>query len=351
MADITIIIPVYNAEEYLRECLDSAVNQTVKDIKIIIVDDGATDSSPKICDEYAERDERITVIHKENGGVCDARNVGTAAVTTRWFTFLESDDWLPADACEKLCSKATEHGADFVVGTYYKVDTSGTTVKHPFPYSERVYCTEEERAQFSSCILGLTGDRLRHPENIDSLLTDTAKLFDTALVRDNGLVWVSRKEIYSDCLDFLLKYSLLATRVVYFDEPLYYYRRTNVGSQTAGYRKNTIGLWRIQFNALREIIEKSKITNLWGAYYSRVCFSIIPIGGNAYRTGNKKDGMKEVKEALSLPIYKEAFRNFRIGALPLKYRPLFFFAKHRWCGLFYKMTVIMRKKMNKQRGL
>ena len=351
MADITIIIPVYNAEEYLRECLDSAVNQTLRDIKIIIVDDGATDSSPAICDEYAAADERITVIHKPNGGVCDARNVGTAAVQTRWFTFLESDDWLPLDACEKLCAKAEQHGADFVIGTYYKVDTSGTTVKHPLPYSERVYSTPEERAELSSCILGLTAERLRHPENVDSLLTDTAKLFDTALVRDNGLVWISRKEIYSDCLDFLLKYSILANCVVYFDEPLYYYRRTNVGSQTAGYRKNTVGLWCVQFDALKQIIESNKMPQLEAAYYSRVCFSIIPIGGNAYRTGNKKDGMQQIKEALSLPIYKEAFRHFKIGALPLKYRPLFFFAKHRWYGLFYKMTVIMRKKMNKQRGL
>ncbi len=351
MADISIIVPIYNAEEYLKECLDSAVNQTLKDIEIILVDDGATDSSPKICDEYAEKDARICVIHKDNGGVCDARNVGMAAVKTKWFTFLESDDWLPLDACEKLVNKAKAYNADFVLGTYYKVSTSGKTIKHPFDKEEIVFLTDEERLFLSESILGLTKDRLRHPDNIDSLLTDTAKLFSTEIVRNNGLQWISRKEIYSDCLDFLLRYALCARCAVYFDEPIYYYRRTNVGSQTAGYRKDTLKLWLVQFDLLKKLIQENDLDELWDAYYSRVCFSIIPIGGNAYRTRNRKDAMCEVKEALTQPIYKTAFKNFKISALPIKYRPLFFFAKHKLYWLFYKMTVIMRKQMNKQRGL
>ncbi len=351
MAEISIIIPIYNAEEYLRECLDSAVNQTLKDIEIILVDDGATDSSPSICDEYAAKDERVRVIHKENGGVCDARNVGMAETKTKWFTFLESDDWLPLDACEKLVEKAKVYNADFVLGTYYKVSTSGKTVKHPFDKEEMVFSSDEERLFLSESILGLVKSRLRRPDNVDSLLTDTAKLFSTEIVRRNDLKWVSRKEIYSDCLDFLLRYSLLSSKAVYFDEPIYFYRRTNVGSQTAGYRKDTLKLWLIQFDALEKLISENRLDSLRGAYYSRVCFSIIPIGGNAYRTGNRKDAMREVKEALNQPIYKTAFKNFKISALPLKYRPLFFFAKRKLYWLFYEMTVVMRKKMNKQRGL
>lgn len=351
MAELSIIIPIYNAEEYLRECLDSAVNQTLKDIKIILVDDGATDSSPAICDEYAEKDSRVRVIHKANGGVCDARNVGMAAAETKWFTFLESDDWLPLDACEKLVNKAKEHDADFVLGTYYKVETSGTRVKHPFSQAEILFATHTEKTYLSESILGLVGERLKRPDNVDSLLTDTAKLFSTELVRENNLQWISRKEIYSDCLDFLLKYSLCSKRAVYFDQPIYYYRRTNVGSQTAGYRKDTLKLWLIQFAELERVLTEKDLQALWTAYYSRVCFSIIPIGGNAYRTGNKKAAMQEIKEALSKPIYKTAFKRFKISKLPLKYRPLFFFAKHRWYACFYQMTVIMRQKMNKQRGL
>lgn len=351
MAEISIIIPIYNAEEYLRECLDSAVNQTLQDIEIILVDDGATDSSPAICDEYAKNDNRVCVIHKINGGVCDARNVGMDAVKTKWFTFLESDDWLPLDACEKLCKQAKENQADFVIGTYYKVETSGTKVKHPFSQEKIVFSSAQEKLYLAESILGLVGERLKKPENIDSLLTDTAKLFETDVIRENNLKWISRKETYSDCLDFLFKYALCCKCAVYFDEPIYYYRRTNTGSQTAGYRANTMQLWLNQFNELEKVINEKQLPMLWKAYYSRACFSIIPIGGNAYRTGDKKKAISEIKNALSQPIYKKAFKNFKICKLPLKYRPLFFFAKHKMYRSFYFMTKIMRSKMNKQRGL
>ena len=99
---MSVIIPIYNAEEYLHECIDSVLTQTLSDLEIILVDDGASDSSPAICDEYAAKDSRVKVVHKPNGGVCDARNAGIKAVTADYFTFLESDDWLPDDACEKM---------------------------------------------------------------------------------------------------------------------------------------------------------------------------------------------------------------------------------------------------------
>ena len=113
-AEISIVIPIYNAEKTIRRCIDSAVNQTYNNIEIILVDDGATDASGKICDEYAEKDTRIRVIHKKNGGVCDARNIGTQAVRTPWLTFAESDDYLTPDACEIMLREAEKHHADWV---------------------------------------------------------------------------------------------------------------------------------------------------------------------------------------------------------------------------------------------
>lgn len=350
-ADLSVIIPIYNAEDYLRECLDSVVNQTKRELEILLIDDGSTDLSSVICDEYARKDDRIKVIHKTNGGVCDARNVGMENVTTDYFTFMESDDWFPLDACEKMWKKQVETGADFVFGGYYKVATSGVIVKYPLNEELIVY---DEKTVISSLlpdVMGLVGERLKNPSNVDSLLTDTAKLYKTKIVRDNELTWVSRKEIYSDCLDFLIRYVACCKSAVYMKEALYYYRRTNVGSQTAGYRANTLDLWKIQFDKMRGFIIENKFYNLWSAYYSRVCFSIIPIGGNAYRTGDKQKALIEIREALDEPIYQEAFLHFKIGKLPLKFRPLFYFAKHKKYRLFYKMTVIMRRIMNKQRGL
>ncbi|MBE6827705.1 MAG: glycosyltransferase family 2 protein [Ruminococcaceae bacterium] len=351
MAELSVIIPIYNAEEYLHECIDSTLCQTMSDIEIILVDDGATDSSPDICDEYARKDSRVRVVHKPNGGVCDARNAGIREVKTPYFTFLESDDWLPEDACEKMFRYVENNGAEFVIGSYYKVSTSGTTVKHPLPEKEIFFDENTVKSELLEYVMGLTGARLKTPGNVDSLLTDTAKLYKTSIVKDNDIYWISRKEIYSDCLEYILRYASYCKSAVFFDEPVYYYRRTNTGSQTAGYRADTIKLWDVQFDSMRDFITGNGFEHLWTAFYSRVCFSIIPIGGNAYRSGSRKEAMRQIRQFLKNPIYKEAFANFRINDLPVHFRPLFFFAKHKMYYSFYVMTVVMRKIMNSQRGM
>ena len=140
-AEISIVIPIYNAEKTIRRCIDSAVNQTYNNIEIILVDDGATDASGKICDEYAEKDTRIRVIHKKNGGVCDARNIGTQAVRTPWLTFAESDDYLTPDACEIMLREAEKHHADLVMGAYYKKGANGERIKHLF-FKDKIVFTQ-----------------------------------------------------------------------------------------------------------------------------------------------------------------------------------------------------------------
>lgn len=97
MSKISVIVPIYNAERFLRQCLDSIVNQTCRDLEIILVDDGSTDSCGAICDEYAARDDRIRVIHKQNGGITTALNAGLELVTGEWVAFCDADDWLDAD--------------------------------------------------------------------------------------------------------------------------------------------------------------------------------------------------------------------------------------------------------------
>ncbi len=111
---ISVIIPVYNVEKYLEECINSVLSQTYENYEIILVDDGSTDSSGKICDEYAEKYEKITVIHKENGGPSETRNMGLRASKGEFVYFLDSDDYLVAEAFEKLIRTATEEKADIV---------------------------------------------------------------------------------------------------------------------------------------------------------------------------------------------------------------------------------------------
>ena len=119
MPKVSVVIPIYNVEEYLRECLDSVINQTLKDIEIICIDDGSTDSSPKILDEYASKDKRIKVIHKENGGYGKAMNIGLDYATGEYIGIVEPDDYIENNMYEELYEKAVETGVDIVKSDFY----------------------------------------------------------------------------------------------------------------------------------------------------------------------------------------------------------------------------------------
>lgn len=118
---ISIIVPVYNAQDYLRKCLDSLCTQTYENLEIILVDDGSVDDSAAICDEYAGNDKRIRVIHQENGGVSSARNAGIEAATGSYVTFCDSDDWMEADAVEYMYDNLKSHDINLVFCGFYRV--------------------------------------------------------------------------------------------------------------------------------------------------------------------------------------------------------------------------------------
>ena len=109
---ISVIVPVYKVEKYLDKCVESIVNQTYKNLEIILVDDGSPDNCPAMCDEWAEKDERIRVIHKENGGLADARNAGMDIATGDYIGFVDSDDWIEPNMYEVLLKNALKYDAD-----------------------------------------------------------------------------------------------------------------------------------------------------------------------------------------------------------------------------------------------
>lgn len=109
---ISIIVPVYKVEPFLRRCVDSLVNQTYHDLEIILVDDGSPDNCGKICDEYAATDSRIHVIHKQNGGLSSARNAGLEVARGEYIAFVDSDDWVEADTYAKLYELIQQYNAD-----------------------------------------------------------------------------------------------------------------------------------------------------------------------------------------------------------------------------------------------
>ena len=122
MPQISVIIPVYNVEPYLRQCLDSVVNQTFGDLQIICVNDGSTDGSLAILEQYAAADNRVEIVNKENGGLNSARNAGLDRVTGEYFAIVDSDDWIDLTAYEKLYARAKESDADMTLCGFNLID-------------------------------------------------------------------------------------------------------------------------------------------------------------------------------------------------------------------------------------
>ena len=117
---ISVIIPIYNVEEFLPKCIDSVLNQTLKNVEIILVDDGSTDNSSIICDEYALLDNRITVIHKKNEGLSASRNIGIDVAKGNYLAFVDSDDWIEESMFEIMYNTIVTNDADMVVCNYYE---------------------------------------------------------------------------------------------------------------------------------------------------------------------------------------------------------------------------------------
>lgn len=127
---VSIVIPIFNVEKYLERCIESVINQTYKNLDIILVDDGSPDNCPKICDEYKKKDKRIKVIHKKNGGLSDARNCGMKIIKGDYLFFLDSDDYIPENAIEILLNIAIKNSSDIVVGKYLEFSNDNILKKN-----------------------------------------------------------------------------------------------------------------------------------------------------------------------------------------------------------------------------
>lgn len=141
---ISVIVPVYNVEEYLEKCVDSILVQTYRNLEVILVNDGSKDSSGSICDAFARKDSRVRVIHKENGGLSSARNVGIEAAGGEYITFVDSDDWIEEDAYEHLMGLIEKYRVNLVCGGNYDVDgATGTRTLGVCPQKEEAVTAEE----------------------------------------------------------------------------------------------------------------------------------------------------------------------------------------------------------------
>ena len=230
---VSVIIPVYNVERYLAQCLDSVSHQTYQNLEIICVNDGSRDGSPDILRRYADEDARIQVIDKANGGVSRARNDALDCARGEYIMFVDSDDWVEPDACENAVNAMREYGADIVMWSYVSETENRSSRKVIFPETT-VFEKEEVRAKLHRRFVGAMGEELSHPELVDSLCPVWGKLYRRSLIQKSGARFVDLAEIgsYEDGF-FNLEVFGKADRVVYLAAYLYHYRRDGSSSVTS----------------------------------------------------------------------------------------------------------------------
>ncbi|WP_303840096.1 glycosyltransferase [Selenomonas ruminantium] len=278
---ISVIIPVYNVEDYLRECLDSVVGQTYKNLEIIVVDDGSTDSSGQICDEYANKDERIKVIHKENGGLSDARNAGLDICTGEYIGFVDSDDYIKSIMYERMYNVAEKENAD-IVGCHQVWVIDGNVRSAPRENNLK-YTNYDDKAEM-----------IRYMLNSKGLVSACFKLYKRKIFSEVRF-FINRT---SEDAFFITDSVKKAQRMTVITDELYYYRM-RIGSITHKRQWNK-HIWDpiASYKYNMEIIKKeypSIITEvekrLFWSY--RIC---IAYAGNAADYEEHKDETENVRK-------------------------------------------------------
>ena len=197
---ISVIVPVYNVESFLERCVDSLINQTYQDLEIVLVNDGSTDSSGQLCDKLKEKDPRIVVVHKENGGLSSARNAGIAVAKGDYFGFVDSDDYIEPDMYETMLNAILAHGKD-IACCGREIDIFGQRTKNEFTLpQQKVYSREEaieavlylQEMDVSAC------DKLYARHIFDDISYPVGKISEDAAIifqileKANGVVHVGK---------------------------------------------------------------------------------------------------------------------------------------------------------------
>lgn len=225
---VSVIIPVYNVEKYLNRCIGSIVNQTYTDLEIILVDDGSPDNCPQMCDEWALKDSRIKVIHKENSGAGLARNTGLENATGDYVTFVDSDDYIAPETVEKCVEVLLKNGSQLAMFGRVDVSYNGRQVKKPVKTDKILF---ENKEIVCDILPGLFVNERGFGVGV------CGKIVDLNVIKSHGLRFNSERELLSEDAYFLLELFTHLKSVSLIPENYYYYVQ-NENSFSRTYKKN-----------------------------------------------------------------------------------------------------------------
>lgn len=345
---LSIIIPVYNVERYLAECLESLKNQSFSDFEVILIDDGSPDKCGEICDRFAEHDQRFAVIHQINSGVCAARNNGLSRARGEWVLFVDSDDILPADTCQIYYDLAQETQADILWG-YGQLLQDNKLIDNRI-FAENFHITEKKKIdQFVRLMLDWkTSPVKRIGGNINVCWNRAMR---RRMLIDNHILFNGDVGHMSEDMLFNLYVFYHAQSVAYVDRCVYRYRMVRESAANSlmkgGFQWNDA-----LFAAVFAFIESTNYSDEEKDFVYRACNHLIlerfrRVVDNYVFFADEKNVMKrryaELKENLGKSVYQNAIRNIDFSTLGLS-------AKLYACALAVCSSPLIRI-MNMLKGL
>lgn len=344
---ISIIVPVYNTENYLEKCLYSLVNQTYKNIEIIIIDDGSPDNSMNIIQKFVLADNRVKVISQKNQGLSGARNTGMNNANGDYIMFIDSDDWIEIDTCEKAINASEKYNADVVFWSYIKEFSDLQKDNYLFDKTEIIW-SEKNINQLSRRMVGLVGDELANPQSIDNLVTAWGKLYKKSVIGD--VRFTDTKIIGTEDALFNIEVFLGINSAVYIPDLLSHYRKDNESSLTHNYKKKLVSRWKEMYSRIKFLLDRNDMSReYYDALKNRICFGLIGLGISLAEDKKMsfKEKKKEIYNILSMKHYQIALKDLDFSYLPIQWKVFFKLAKNNNALLLLWLLEIMdylRKK-------
>lgn len=337
---ISVIIPAYNVEKYIEQCLRSIMNQTYKNLEIIVVNDGSTDETGDIIKKLAEEDNRIFFIDQENQGVSASRNNALAKVDSDFVMFVDSDDWLDLDACEYLIQEAIKENADCVMFGYVREYENKSLPKATFEEEKIVFCGDEVKRKLHRRLFGPIDSELATPEKMNAISTIWGKLYKSEFVKN--IKFISLQEL-GLCEDGYFNINVFKNlnKVVFVKKYFYHYRKI-VGSNSLTQKKdsNMFEKEKKFYNKLNEIIEKEKSSDDYKfALNNRFALSLIETGISIFNS--KSDVYEGIKNVLHSEEYVNACKDLELKYFPIHWKVFFWSAKKRYTFFVYVLFVFM----------
>lgn len=257
---VSVVLPIYNVEKYLNRCISSVVAQTYSNLEIILVDDNSTDSSPAICDEWAKRDSRIVVIHKENAGAGMARNTGIEHAHGEYICFFDSDDFVESDAVESCVKAAQENNAELVVFGHDDMTPEMRVLATHIPNPPKKFFSGEE-IKNRLLPMSIYAD-LKTGEEWGMPMSPWNKLYSMEVIRKSGWRFVSEREILSEDFYSLTQFYGYVKSVCVIDRALYHYTVNNA-SLSHAYNPNRFSIEKISafYSAMIALAEKMGVSD------------------------------------------------------------------------------------------